>query len=791
MSSGKETVVLKVFLFTDLVGSTDLKRRIGDVQGARAIRNHNEIFRKCLNRYGGIEQDHAGDGFFAIFDVPSAAVDCALAFQQGMADLKHERLRSRVGVHMGQVTMIASGTNPELIGFSIDTAARLMGLALGDQILLTQGAFDSVRQFITDAPDGSPVEWLAHGDYRLKGVEGAMPVFEVGIRGLSPLRPPPDSEKARRDVAPEDADSLGWRPGIGKEVPSRRHWNLTKKLGEGAFGEAWLVEHERSHVLRVFKFCFVPDRLRALKREVTLLRLLKNKLGDRPDIAHLLDWQLESPPYYLESEYAQEGDLPNWVERQIAANVEYASLEDIPLKTRLELVAQVAVALGEAHQVGVLHNDIKPSNILIANDAYGRPSIRLADFGIGLIANRDAVKEGMTDVTVATEMFADSMSSAAGTQIYMAPERLSGVQSTVQSDVYSLGVVLYQMVLGDLKRPLSFGWEREIQDDLLRGDIAECVDGVVSKRLSNAKDLGERLRDLDRRWQARRAAARAQKIRISLLLTAATLVVGLAVFAFSSWVGELAVNDLRSVVAAQVVEANDMVAHVAAGLIQAELIDAQRLVERAARNEGLLAALTEEKGEALQSLLDQLKQQDRSIFSLGITDAGGKFLRRSPREAGLEGRNFKYRDWFNGGKSSQLPVLTTHISEPFVSRAHGHEELVAVSTPVRDGQGKIIGVVYGSLSLARIKTLVEGAPTDAEGAGLEVVVVNDRNQLVVHPKNPLFTTREPGIPDMRWRIRASGSRSIHSWKQEAAIWWARSASRAARERVPRSGPSRF
>lgn len=52
-------------------------------------------------------------------------------------------------------------------------------------------------------------------------------------------------------------------------------------------------------------------------------------------------------------------------------------------------------------------------------------------------------------------------------------------------------------------------------------------------------------------------------------------------------------------------------------------------------------------------------------------------------------------------------------------------------------------------------------------------------------------SREPGIPDMRWRIRASGSRSIHSWKQEAAIWWARSASRAARERVPRSGPSRF
>jgi len=77
---------------------------------------------------------------------------------------------------------------------------------------------------------------------------------------------------------------------------------------------------------------------------------------------------------------------------------------------------------------------------------------------------------------------------------------------------------------------------------------------------------------------------------------------------------------------------------------------------------------------------------------------------------------------------------------------------------VRDDQGKIIGVVYGSLSLARIKTLVEGAPTDAEGAGLEVVVVNDRNQLVVHPKNPLFTTREPGAWNPRYEMADSGQR---------------------------------
>ena len=131
MSREGEKVVLKVFLFTDLVGSTDLKRRLGDVEGARAIRQHNEIFRGCLSKYDGVEEDNAGDGFFATFDVPSKAVDCALAFQQGMAELERERLRSRVGVHMGQATVMSGHAEDELFGLSIDTAARIMGLAVG------------------------------------------------------------------------------------------------------------------------------------------------------------------------------------------------------------------------------------------------------------------------------------------------------------------------------------------------------------------------------------------------------------------------------------------------------------------------------------------------------------------------------------------------------------------------------------------------------------------------------------------------------------------------------------
>ena len=207
MSSASERFVFKVFLFTDLLGSLDLKQRLGDVAGARAIARHKEVFRKCLVRFSGAEQDSAGDGFFATFDVPSHAVECALSFQRELADLEGiERLLSRVGIHMGQIVSLSEGSEADapraLYGVAVDTAARVMSLSEPGQILLTRQAFDSVRQFVERAADGSAVEWLAHGPYRVTGIEESVEIFEVGIPDLSPLRPPRDSAKARRAVPP-------------------------------------------------------------------------------------------------------------------------------------------------------------------------------------------------------------------------------------------------------------------------------------------------------------------------------------------------------------------------------------------------------------------------------------------------------------------------------------------------------------------------------------------------------------------------------------------------------------
>ena len=237
----------------------------------------------------------------------------------------------------------------------------------------------------------------------------------------------------------------------------------------------------------MFKFCFQADRLRALRREVTLFRLLKEALGNRDDIARVLDWQFDESPYFLESEYTEGGSLVDW-------SVEQGGLAEISLDTRLELIAQIGEALAAAHSVGVLHKDIKPANILIATDRDGSPRIRLADFGIGLIQDKGLLLEkGIT----AYGLTLPNSVSTGGTHLYMAPELVEGKVGTVQADIYALGVMLYQIVVGDFNRALAPGWERDVEDELLREGIAALVERSPERRPQSAAEIAEPLRNLE------------------------------------------------------------------------------------------------------------------------------------------------------------------------------------------------------------------------------------------------------------------------------------------------------
>ncbi|MHC4948899.1 MAG: tetratricopeptide repeat protein, partial [Planctomycetota bacterium] len=189
----------------------------------------------------------------------------------------------------------------------------------------------------------------------------------------------------------------------------------------------------------------------------------------------------------------------------------------IPLPTRLDLVARVADAVAAAHSVVVLYKDLKPDNILIYLSEEGLPRPQLSDFGIGRVVDYAKIKgDGINLSGVDSALLDDSDETHTGTLIYAPPETLAGKPFTIQGDVYELGILLYQMVVGDLERPLAHGWERNVPDALLRGDIAECVAGDELMRLASAKELAERLRTLPKR---RRAARRKHVTRLTALST--------------------------------------------------------------------------------------------------------------------------------------------------------------------------------------------------------------------------------------------------------------------------------
>jgi DNA-binding winged helix-turn-helix (wHTH) protein/Tol biopolymer transport system component len=376
---------------------------------------------------------------------------------------------------------------------------QLAGLAQRGQVLLSRAAFDLARDAVEGNGDG--LVWLAHGPYLFEGTGEPVDVFEVGRPGQSVLRPPPDTTAARRTVRPGDEATLGWRPAPGLSVPAREGWTLLGKLGEGGFGEVWLAGHP-SGERRVFKFCFEASRLRGLKREATLFRILKDELGDRDDIARVLDWNFDDPPYFLESEYTEGGSLVDWARA-------LGGMGTVPLESRLLLIAQVAEALAAAHSVGILHKDVKPQNVLVTEDEEGQPRARLTDFGIGLVRDKSVLLGRDFTVTGFTEATGGG-GATSGTRLYAAPEVLEGRTPTTLADIYALGVMLYQVIVGDLDRALAPGWERDVADELLREDIGSCVEGRPERRLGNALSLAERLRTRHERRTERERPRRAR-----------------------------------------------------------------------------------------------------------------------------------------------------------------------------------------------------------------------------------------------------------------------------------------
>ncbi|MFN2643304.1 MAG: adenylate/guanylate cyclase domain-containing protein [Actinomycetota bacterium] len=184
-SSGPERTLATV-LFTDIVGSTERAAQLGDRQWKTLLDQHHKVVRGALKRYNGREIDTAGDGFFATFDRPANAIECAGAM---IRDLRKIGIQIRAGAHMGEVERMGAKVG----GMAVHIGSRVASKAGACEVL--------VSSTIKDLVTGADFRFLDRGAHELKGVPGEWRIFAVDLGDLDDLgtyAPPAQTTAAQK-----------------------------------------------------------------------------------------------------------------------------------------------------------------------------------------------------------------------------------------------------------------------------------------------------------------------------------------------------------------------------------------------------------------------------------------------------------------------------------------------------------------------------------------------------------------------------------------------------------------
>jgi len=210
------------------------------------------------------------------------------------------------------------------------------------------------------------------------------------------------------------------------------HYKISKRIGSGGMGEVYLatdITAGREAALKLLPTRFTSDaeRLKRFQQEERALVGLNH-----PNILTVYEIGEDHSTHYIASELIEGETLR---QRLMRGRME--------LREAVDVAIQVASALAAAHETGIVHRDIKPENIMLRPDGY----VKVLDFGIAKLAE-SAFAEDTADGAGSVTLAATNLGSVLGTVRYMSPEQACGAQVDKSTDIWSLGVVLYEMVTG-------------------------------------------------------------------------------------------------------------------------------------------------------------------------------------------------------------------------------------------------------------------------------------------------------------------------------------------------------
>lgn len=275
-------------------------------------------------------------------------------------------------------------------------------------------------------------------------------------------------------------------------------WVLEEPLGVGGFGEVWKAHHAHltSKPPVALKFCLDPSAARVLRNEAGVLdRLMQH--GRQHGIVPLLDAYLDADPPCLVYEYVEGGDMTGLIREMHAQR-------GLSVATANRLLLRLAEIIAVAHRAdpAIVHDDLKPSNILIRRVEDGL-KLYVTDYGIGGLAVSRAVRQTQKPANSREQLLTEAVRGAY-TPLYASPQQMARRRdepADPRDDVHALGVIWYQLVTGDLTMlRVPADWTEELRGRGLReeliGLLGTCLASKAEKRPASAGILAAELRTL-------------------------------------------------------------------------------------------------------------------------------------------------------------------------------------------------------------------------------------------------------------------------------------------------------